>query len=99
MGSIYQQLNNASIHDVVAYLKGCLDTEKSGSSPQEIAGYMTVLLGCKNPTDWYEQNRYPALTEIMNEAPNLEIGNVYLSEEYHLQELKELVDELERSLI
>lgn len=98
MPTIYEQLDRASIYEVVRYLKDCLATERTGSSPQAIAGYMSVLLGCDNPFKWYEENSYPALTEIMNEAPDLEIGNIYFSEAFHLQHLKDLVAELEKSL-
>lgn len=96
--NIYDRLDNSDPQDILAYIKECIEKEKTGSSPQDIGSYITVLLPANNPFHLYEINKFPALTKIMDDAPDLEIGNVETTEQAALNEIKRLVVEFEKEI-
>ena len=96
--NFYDEFDNATPKQVLGYIKDCLKAEERGVSPQDIGGYITSLLGANDPFGWYEANKYPAFTKIMNAAPDLEIGNIWVSEKADFDAIKAWVVEFEQEI-
>ena len=90
-------LEATTLRDIVDFLRACEADEKTGREPDSIAWSMTYLQASDYADKLYHENKYPALTRIMDLTPELEIKNASPMDLLQMwAEIKRLINELDQ---